>query len=112
MDTLQENELLRNLPFRDDGTMDLMELGRRQLESMVNQIMDWQADELCGEGNRRNGYRERGLLTPFGEIVLRIPKLREGTYFPSELIRPYSRTDRAMAAIVKEVYVRGLSTRK
>ena len=112
MDTLQENELLRNLPFRDDGTMDLMELGRRQLESMVNQIMDWQADELCGEGNRRNGYRERGLLTPFGEITLRIPKLREGTYFPSELIRPYSRTDRAMAAIVKEAYVRGLSTRK
>ena len=89
MDTLQENELLRNMPFRDDGTIDLMELGRRQLESMVNQIMDWQADELCGEGNRRNGYRERGLLTPFGEITLRIPKLREGTYFPSELIRPY-----------------------
>ena len=112
MDTLQENELLQNLPFRDDGTIDLMELGRRQLESMVNQIMDWQADELCGEGNRRNGYRERGLLTPLGEITLRIPKLREGTYFPSELIRPYSRTDRAMVAIVKEVYVRGLSTRK
>ncbi len=99
MDTLQENELLRNLPFRDDGTMDLMELGRRQLESMVNQIMDWQADELCGEGNRRNGYRERGLLTPFGEIVLRIPKLREGTYFPSRISRMTSELDEEVSAL-------------
>lgn len=79
---------------------------------MVNRIMDWQADELCGEGNRRNGYRERKLLTVLGEITLRIPKLREGTYFPDELIRPYSRVDRAMVAVVREVYVRGLSTRK
>lgn len=112
MDTLQENEAMQNLPFREDGTVDLMELGRRQLEQMVNQIMDWQADELRGEGNRRNGYRERRLLTPVGEITLRIPKLREGSYFPDELIRPYSRVDRAMVAIVKEVYARGLSTRK
>ena len=112
MDTLQEKEALQNIPFREDGTIDLVELGRLQLEAMVNQIMDWQADELRGEGNRRNGYRERDLLTPIGTITLRIPKLREGTYFPDELIRPYSRVDRAMVAIVKEAYVRGLSTRK
>lgn len=112
MSTLQEKEDLRNLPLRGDGTVDLNEMMRRELESMVNQIMDWQADELCGEGNRRNGYRERKLATVLGEITMRIPKLREGTYFPDELIRPYSRVDRAMVAIVREVYVRGLSTRK
>ena len=112
MDTLQEKEALQNLPLRGDGTIDLNEMMRRELERMVNQIMDWQADELCGEGNRRNGYRERRLVTVLGEITMRIPKLREGTYFPDELIRPYSRVDRAMVAIVKEVYVRGLSTRK
>lgn len=112
MSTLQEKEDLRNLPLREDGTVDLNEMMRRELESMVNQIMDWQADELCGEGNRRNGYRERKLATVLGEITMRIPKLREGTYFPDELIRPYSRVDRAMVAIVREVYVRGLSTRK
>ena len=103
---------MRNLPLREDGTIDLGEMARRELERMVNQIMDWQADELCGEGNRRNGYRERKLTTALGEITMRIPKLREGTYFPDELIRPYSRVDRAMVAVVKEVYVRGLSTRK
>lgn len=112
MSTLQEKEDLRNLPLREDGTVDLNEMMRRELESMVNQIMDWQADELRGEGNRRNGYRERKLATVLGEITMRIPKLREGTYFPDELIRPYSRVDRAMVAIVREVYVRGLSTRK
>ena len=112
MDTLQEKEAMRDLPFRDDGTIDLNEMMRRELERMVNQIMDWQADEVCGEGNRRNGYRERKLVTVLGEITMRIPKLREGTYFPDELIRPYSRVDRAMVAIVREAYVRGLSTRK
>ena len=112
MSTLQEKEDLRNLPLREGGMVDLNEMIRRELESMVNQIMDWQADELRGEGNRRNGYRERKLATVLGEITMRIPKLREGTYFPDELIRPYSRVDRAMVAIVREVYVRGLSTRK
>lgn len=112
MDTLQEEGALRDLPFREDGTVDINEMMRRELERMVNRIMDWQADELCGEGNRRNGYRERKLATVLGEITMRVPKLREGTYFPDELIRPYSRVDRAMAAIVKEAYVRGLSTRK
>lgn len=112
MDTLQEKDALQNLPLRADGTVDLSEMMRRELEATLNQIMDWQADELCGEGNRRNGYRERRLLTVLGEITMRIPKLREGTYFPDELIRPYSRVDRAMVAVVKEVYVRGLSTRK
>ena len=112
MDTLQETDATKNLPFREDGTIDLVDLCRRQLEQMLNQIMDWQADEICGEGNRRNGYRERSLLTPVGEITLRIPKLREGTYFPDEIIRPYSRADRAVVAIVREAYARGLSTRK
>jgi len=112
MDTLQDKEAPQNLPIREDGTIDINEMMRRELEHMVNQIMDWQADEVCGEGNRRNGYRERKLLTVLGEITMRIPKLREGTYFPNDLIRPYSRVDRAMVAIVKEVYVRGLSTRK
>ncbi|MGI6033518.1 MAG: IS256 family transposase [Coriobacteriales bacterium] len=104
--------ILDEAPQREDGTIDLTELARLLLERTVNDIMDAQADELVGEGNRRNGYRERGLLTAVGEITLRIPKLREGTYFPDELIRPYSRVDRAVVGAVREVYVRGLSTRK
>lgn len=107
MDTLTQE-----IPVREDGTLDLCEIMRRELERTVNAIMDAQADEMLGEGNRRNGYRERKLLTAVGEITMRIPKLREGTYFPDELIRPYSRVDRAVVAAVREAFVRGLSTRK
>ena len=41
MDILQEKEALRDLPIREDGTIDINEMMRRQLEAMVNQIMDW-----------------------------------------------------------------------
>ena len=112
MDSIQQLISTGGVPLRADGTIDLTELARMSLEDMVNQIMDIQADELCGEGNRRNGYRERSLVTPVGEITMRIPKLREGSYFPDEIVRPYSRVDRAVVAAVREAYVRGMSTRK
>lgn len=61
---------------------DLRELARVLLETMVNAVMDAQADALCEDGaNVRNGYRERGLVTSVGTIAMRIPKLRAGTYF-------------------------------
>lgn len=112
MDTAQEKGGLGNIPMREDGTVDLVELARLELGRAINRIMDWQADELRGEGNRRNGYRERKLVTAVGEATLRIPKLREGTYFPDELIRPYSRVDRAVVAAVGKAYARGMATRK
>ena len=65
-----------------------------------------------GRTNSRNGYRERGLLTPAGDIRVRIPKLRTGTFFPEDLIERYCRADRALVAAVAEMYVLGISTRK
>ena len=35
--------------------------------------------------NRRNGARSRVLSTPAGDVELRIPKVREGAFFPSLL---------------------------
>ena len=112
MDIPREKEALRDLPIREDGTIDINEMMRRQLEAMADQVTGWQADELCGEGDRSRGCRKRRPAATVGEITLRIPKLREGTYFPDELIRPYSRVDRAMVGVVREAYVRGLSTRR
>lgn len=112
MDIPREKEALRDLPIREDGTTGINEMTGRQLEAMADQIMDWQADELCGEGNRSRGYRERKPAATVGEITPRIPKLREGTYFPDELIRPYSRVDRAMVGVVREACVRGLPARR
>ena len=69
-------------------------------------------DMPLGEGDRRNGYRERRLRTVIGEIVLRVPKLREDTYFPERVTRPYSRVDRAMVGVVSRAYVNGMSARR
>jgi putative transposase len=59
----------------------------------------------------RNGHRERVWETRVGEIPLRIPKLREGNYFPS-LLEPRRRAERALLAVVQAAHVQGVSTRK
>ena len=46
-----------------------------------------------------------------GPVNLRIPKLREGSYFPS-LLEPRRRAEKALVAVVQEAYVHGVSTRK
>lgn len=100
------------MPRFDDGMVNMTELIRVMAESLVNEIMDAQADEACEAGNRRNGYRERKLTTSVGTINLRIPKLRAGSYFPEDLIERYSRAYRAVVAAVSEMVTNGVSTRK
>ncbi len=51
------------------------------------------------------------MSTKAGEVELKIPKLREGSFFPS-LLEPRRRIDRALLAVVMEAYVHGTSTRK
>ena len=43
----------------------------------------------------RNGYRSRAWDTRVGTMELRIPKLREGSYFPS-LLEPRRRSERLL----------------
>ena len=100
------------MPRFDDGMVNMAELIRVMAESLVNEIMDAQADEACEGGNQRNGYRERKLVTSVGTINLRIPKLRACSYFPEDLIERYSRVDRAVIAAVSEMVANGVSTRK
>ena len=59
----------------------------------------------------RNGYREREWDTRIGSLDLRIPKLREGSYFPS-ILEPRKKAEKALAAVLQEAYVLGVSTRK
>lgn len=113
MDTIHEMTADAALmPRFDDGMVNMTELIRVMAESLVNEIMDAQADEACEAGNQRNGYRERKLATSVGAINLRIPKLRAGSYFPEDLIERYSRADRAVVAAVSEMVTNGVSTRK
>ncbi len=61
--------------------------------------------------NHRNGGRSRTLSTPAGDVELRIPKLRVGSFYPS-LLEPRRRVDRALWAVIVTAYITGTSTRK
>lgn len=100
------------IPRFDGGMVNIQELIRIMAEALVNEIMDARAEDACADGNQRNGYRERTLVTSVGAINLRIPKLRRGSYFPEGPLVRYSRVDRAAMAAVSEMATCGVSTRK
>ncbi len=116
-----------------NNRMDMNEWLRKQLEqadpdllremvrSFAEALMGADADEVCGAPygvvspdrvNRRNGYRTRRWDTRVGTIDLRIPKLRQGSYFPDWLLDARTRAERAFIQCVAEAYVRGVSTRR
>jgi hypothetical protein len=86
---------------------------------LAQELMDAEVTEAIGAApyertdkrmTSRNGVREREWDTRVGTIELAIPKLRQGSYFPS-LLEPRRRHERALLAVVQEAYVHGVSTR-
>ncbi|MCY4579447.1 MAG: transposase [Chloroflexi bacterium] len=68
-------------------------------------------ERSAGRVTQRNGYRSRSWDTRVGTMELRIPKLRDGSYFPS-LLEPRRRSEKALLAMVQQAYVEGVSTRR
>ena len=108
-------DYMRKMGIDLDG--DFLKEGTRLLTQLAVEL---EAEQVIGAGryerseNRtthRNGYRERTWETRVGEIPLRIPKLRDGTYFPS-LLEPRKRSEKALLSVVQSAYVQGVSTRK
>jgi transposase-like protein len=62
--------------------------------------------------NSRNGYRIRPWDTRVGTIELSVPKLRRGVYSPEFLLQPRRRAEQALVAVICQVYVAGVSTRR
>jgi transposase-like protein len=93
---------------------------RQMVQQFTQGLIELEAEQRIGAARhertssrtaQRNGYRERGLATRVGELELRIPKLRTGSFFPS-LLEPRRRAEKALLAVVQEAYVEGVSTRK
>ena len=60
---------------------------------------------------QRNGYRPRTVTTTAGDLELKIPRLRAGSFFPS-LLERRRRVDQSLFAVIMEAYLHGTSTRK
>jgi transposase-like protein len=108
-------ELLRKAEA--DPGVDVLREGVRVLAEAV---MELEVEQHLGAGRHerhaaregyRNGYRERTWDTRVGTIPLRVPRVRDGSYFP-RLLEPRTRGERALVAVVQEAYVGGVSTRR
>ena len=116
--TLSQSDVTELLDaLRAGGDIDVI---RRSVELVLQALIDVEATEHIGAARyertetrtvQRNGSRDRLLATKAGDVELKIPKLRKGSFFPSILERR-RRIDRALFAVVMEAYVHGVSTRK
>jgi putative transposase len=104
-------------------TLKAAEVGDRvrvAAETIYQALIDAELTAVIGAGpwerseartGQRNGSRPRTLSSPAGDLELRIPKLRAGSFFPS-LLERRRRVDQALFAVVMEAYLHGVSTRK
>ena len=102
--------------FRAGEGVDLV---RDAVRLVMQELIETEATEQIGAARYertdtritdRNGSRPRLVATQAGDIELRIPKLRKGSFFPS-ILEPRRRIDQALYAVVMEAYVNGVSTR-
>jgi putative transposase len=109
------SELLRKAMIEQDA--DFLKEGVRVL---CQALMEMEVQEHVGAARherspgrtgQRNGYRQRSWDRRVGTVELKVPRVRDGGYFPS-LLEPRRKAERALSAVVQEAYVHGVSTRK
>jgi transposase-like protein len=94
--------------IRDSVELVLQALIEAEATAFIGAAPNERSDERT---NYRNGHQPRLLATKAGDIELKIPKLRSGSFF-LEILERRRRVDRALYAVVMEAYVHGVSTRK
>lgn len=109
MELLRKAELDQDVDFLREG---VRTLSQALMELEVSQHISAERHERTPERTgQRNGYRERQWDTRVGTIPLRVPRVRDGSYFPA-LLEPRRRAERALVAVIQEAYVQGVSTRR
>ncbi|MGD8202285.1 IS256 family transposase [Ornithinimicrobium sp. W1679] len=96
-----------------------VDLVRESVRMVLQELIETEAAQVIGAGRyertpgrttERNGTRPKLLTTKGGDVNVAIPKLRQGSFFPS-ILEPRRRIDQALYAVVMEAYVHGVSTR-
>jgi len=107
--------LIELLQKQDDG-----DFLRAVAEAVLQLLMEHDVEGLVGAGRYergdgrltwRNGYRDRELKTRLGSLNLRVPKLRQGSYFPG-FLEPRRTSEKALVAVIQEAWIGGVSTRR
>ena len=108
-------EMIEMLTSADGGS-----LMRQLLGGMLQAVVDAEATAHIGAGlheraesrtTQRNGTRDKLVTTAVGDLTVKIPKVRTGSFFPA-LLAPRRRIDVALHAVVMQAYVEGVSTRR
>ena len=109
MELLRKAELDQDVDFLREG---VRTLSQALMELEVSQHLGAERHERTPERTgQRNGYRERQWDTRVCTIPLRVPRVRDGSYFPA-LLEPRRRAERALVAVIQEAFVHGVSTRR
>jgi putative transposase len=115
---LDQSALLELLEMM--GAADGNELMRRLLGTILQELVDAEATDKIGAARHersedrlthRNGTRDKTVTTTAGDLTIKIPKVRTGSFFPA-LLNPRRRIDVALHAVVMQAYVEGVSTRR
>jgi putative transposase len=114
---MTENSLPLADLFAKAGDSDFL---RNIAEAVLQVMMEADVDGVVGAGRHeraseratyRNGYRDRTLDTRLGSLQLRIPKLRQGSYFPP-FLEARKTSEKALVAVIQEAWIGGVSTRR
>ncbi len=98
----------------------LGEFVRSTVEETLNEMLDAEADRICGaqryerspeRQDTRAGHYERKLHTSAGEMTLRMPKLRK-LPFETAIIERYRRREISVEESMIEMYLAGVSVRR
>ena len=103
---------------------ELMEEGteafRNVLEKLFNLAMEMERSEFLGAGpyqrteerrDHANGFKDKTVATRVGRLKLKIPQVRNLSFYPKSLERG-CRSEKALKLAIAEMYVKGVSTRK
>ena len=97
--------------FSSDGLF--AQIKKALAERILNAEMDehLKTRAQAGDGNHRNGYSSKTVLTDEGPLELDIPRDRQGRFEP-QLIAKYQRRFPGFDEKIVSMYARGMSTRE
>ena len=102
------------------STADIMQAMKEMFRDVIQQVMEVEMDEELGRErcqrseetehsrNYRNGYSQKTVKTQLGEIEIKVPRDRKGSYEP-KIISKYDRNAEGMEDKILSLYACGMS---